>query len=615
MKEIKATITRRNIQATIRGAIIKGEQGEQGLQGEVDYNLVNAEIQRLVDDFISQIDLEALRGKDGLDGQNGLDGLNGIDGKDAELDYNFVKKELQRLFQEYKPTILQSNKLLKRNAQSNQYNLDKEFVSKEIKRIFNSWKKDLGNLKGEKGDKGEKGERGAYGPQGPAGQGIIGGGTTGQVLTKKSNTSYDLEWKTPTGGGGGGSVAWGGITGTLSDQTDLQTALNNKQDSLGFTPENVANKENTTIDTSTTKYPTVNLLKTGLDTKEPTITAGTASQYYRGDKTFQTLDKTAVGLSNVDNTSDANKPISTATQTALDGKQPIATVLTNTTASFTTAQETKLAGIQAGAEVNVNADWNAVSGDAQILNKPSIPTQYTDELAQDAVGTILTDTTSIDLIYDDNGNTIYAQREALTGAITASKNSNTTTLGTFTVSQLNTALSDGDVATGGGTATGTNTGDQNIFSTIAVAGQSNVIADSTSDTLTLVAGSNITLTTNATNDEITIASTGGGGGGGGGSSTPPTVTTLTNTTNTLTVGDISKIIRIDTTSNNVTATLPTAVGNTGYIFWIKRISGGSNVATIDTTSSQTIDGQSTAVLTVQYEAIGLYSNGTNWEII
>lgn len=36
---------------------------------------------------------------------------------------------------------------------------------------------------------------------------------------------------------------------------------------VSYVPENVANKENTTIDTSTTKYPTVNLLKTGLDTK------------------------------------------------------------------------------------------------------------------------------------------------------------------------------------------------------------------------------------------------------------------------------------------------------------------------------------------------------------
>jgi hypothetical protein len=43
------------------------------------------------------------------------------------------------------------------------------------------------------------------------------------------------------------------------------------------------------------------------------------------------------------------------------------------TEDYTTAEKSKLAGIQAGAEVNVNADWNATSGDAQILNKPTIP--------------------------------------------------------------------------------------------------------------------------------------------------------------------------------------------------------------------------------------------------
>jgi len=57
--------------------------------------------------------------------------------------------------------------------------------------------------------------------------------------------------------------------------------------------------------------------------------------------------------------------------TQLSSKQPLATVLTNTTASFTSALETKLNGIATGAEVNVNADWNSVSGDSQILNKPS----------------------------------------------------------------------------------------------------------------------------------------------------------------------------------------------------------------------------------------------------
>lgn len=52
---------------------------------------------------------------------------------------------------------------------------------------------------------------------------------------------------------------------------------------------------------------------------------------------------------------------------------------------------------------------------------------------------------------------------------------------------------------------GVNTGDQNIFSTISVAGQSNVVADTTSDTLTLVAGTGVSLTTNSNTDTITIS--------------------------------------------------------------------------------------------------------------
>jgi hypothetical protein len=48
------------------------------------------------------------------------------------------------------------------------------------------------------------------------------------------------------------------------------------------------------------------------------INPGNQFQYYRGDKTWQTLNKSAVGLSNVDNTSDLNKPISTETQGALN---------------------------------------------------------------------------------------------------------------------------------------------------------------------------------------------------------------------------------------------------------------------------------------------------------
>lgn len=75
------------------------------------------------------------------------------------------------------------------------------------------------------------------------------------------------------------------------------------------------------------------LSSTASSTYEPIITPGTISQYYRGDKTFQTLDKSTVGLGNVDNTSDSSKPISTATQTALDlkaNKSDVETILFKT---------------------------------------------------------------------------------------------------------------------------------------------------------------------------------------------------------------------------------------------------------------------------------------------
>ena len=49
------------------------------------------------------------------------------------------------------------------------------------------------------------------------------------------------------------------------------------------------------------------------------------------------------------------------------------------------------------------------------------------------------------------------------------------------------------------------------FKTLSVSGQDDVVADSATDTLTFAAGSNMTITTNASNDTITFASSGSGG--------------------------------------------------------------------------------------------------------
>jgi hypothetical protein len=135
-------------------------------------------------------------------------------------------------------------------------------------------------------------------------------------------------------------------THVISDVTGLQTALNNKVDDSQITTFALTLLDDTTAEDMqatlllgsaatadaaafaeaihTHTQSDVTGLSTALSGKEPTITAGTTAQYWRGDKSWQTLDKAAVGLANVNNTSDANKPISTATQTALDLKAPLA---------------------------------------------------------------------------------------------------------------------------------------------------------------------------------------------------------------------------------------------------------------------------------------------------
>jgi Chaperone of endosialidase len=74
--------------------------------------------------------------------------------------------------------------------------------------------------------------------------------------------------------------------------------------------------------TSDANKPIITATATALAGKEPSIAGGTAAQYWRGDKVFAALNKAAVGLDQVDNTSDANKPVSNATSLQLGTKEP-----------------------------------------------------------------------------------------------------------------------------------------------------------------------------------------------------------------------------------------------------------------------------------------------------
>jgi hypothetical protein len=71
---------------------------------------------------------------------------------------------------------------------------------------------------------------------------------------------------------------------------------------------------------------------------------------------------------------------------------------------------------------------------------------------------------------------------------------------------------------------------------------------------------------------------------------------------------------VDSSSSSVTITLPTAVDNGGEEFTIKRATG-NNIVTINTYSSETIDGESSFNIEHPYEAITIVSNNSNWYLI
>lgn len=91
------------------------------------------------------------------------------------------------------------------------------------------------------------------------------------------------------------------ITANLSTLTSHTSNTSNPH-SVTKSQVGLSNVDNT----SDANKPVSTATQTALNAKENTITAGTTAQYYRGDKTFQILDKTAVGLGNVANIDTTN---------------------------------------------------------------------------------------------------------------------------------------------------------------------------------------------------------------------------------------------------------------------------------------------------------------------
>lgn len=140
--------------------------------------------------------------------------------------------------------------------------------------------------------------------------------------------------------------------------------------------------------------------------------------------------------------------------------------------------------------------------------------------------------------------------------------------------------------TGGSAGVGTNLvgggATSDSFKTISVSGQSDVVADSSTDTLTLVAGSNVTITTNATSDSITIAAT--------------DTNTVTNAFTTISTPSGTSPVA-DSTSDTLTLSAGTGITITGDSS-TDTITIASTITDTNTTYDLTTSGTSTATVSL-----------------
>lgn len=212
----------------------------------------------------------------------------------------------------------------------------------------------------------------------------------------------------------GAGVSWGSIGGALSDQTDLMSALNGKLGigdsvTLYITPsrlldslsghwaaiEGKLDNDDPRIANWTAAYnDKINSAAfTGTTTKTLTLTqqdGGTVTANFTDANTtyigstsitlsgtsFQraalTGDVTAPANSNattIANSAVTNAKMANMSASTIKGREGT----TGAPQDLTATQVRTIINVADGAEVNVQSDWDAVSGDAMILNKPTIP--------------------------------------------------------------------------------------------------------------------------------------------------------------------------------------------------------------------------------------------------
>lgn len=235
-------------------------------------------------------------------------------------------------------------------------------VQHGFKGTEDEWLISLKGEKGEtgpKGDKGDTGEKGATGERGP--QGLQGERGLQGVQGEKGEPGAD---------GAPGIQGPKGDPGQKGEKGDPGS-------DASVTKQNV--EAVLTGDITSHNHDSRYISKSNTSTYTPTADYHPATKKYVDD-TVAAVDVTEQISGKADKTYVDSK---------LDTKVDKISNKQLSTEDYTTEDKTKLAGIAAGAEVNVNADWNAESGDAQILNKPTIITEeQVDQKINTAIGSV-----------------------------------------------------------------------------------------------------------------------------------------------------------------------------------------------------------------------------------
>jgi len=314
-------------------------------------------------------------------------------------------------------------------------------------------------------------------------------GTANQVL--KTDGAGTLSWG--TGGGGGGSIA------TLTDVTLSGLASNNL---LQYNGSAWVNRTLAAAGISAVGHTHVSADITDLATSTVTFSnkSGNISQWTNNAGYLTSVPtQTIITVANEATDTTCFPAFFTAATGDLGPKTNAGlTFNSNTGVLAATGFSGPLTGNVSGNASTVTTNANLTGPITSVGNTTSIASQTGtgSKFVVDTSPTLVTPVLGVATATSIN-------KVALTAPATGS---------TLTIADAQTLTVNGSATITNGTHSGTNTGDQLVFKTISVSGQSDVVADTTADTLTLVAGTNVTITTNATTDSITINAAGGGGG-------------------------------------------------------------------------------------------------------